>query len=189
MREPADRSAPHPAAAVPSVADRDLVLTVRSVTGQWGPLQFSGPGQLRLTSDAMVLDAPRGASLRAKFAAITGAAWRTGALVVHGVDGRVVMETEAGLETAWVALVSRACPLPEFTRGYRRLGSRRGGTPETQARFLGPLLQARRQLEEEADLDRRVAVLEAKALRARLRRPSSRLLRMRSPTAHRIAVP
>jgi hypothetical protein len=102
------------------------------------------------------------------FADLTGAAWRKGRLDLHGAHGLVSIDSPDGLDRAWTALVALACPLPEFTRGHRRLGSRRGGAPGAQARILAPLLQARRRLQEQPDLEVRVSLLDARALRERL---------------------
>ena len=79
-----------------------------------------------------------------------------------------MLEADRGLDRAWVALVQRACPLPEFTRGLRMLGSRRGGNPEAQGRYFAPLLQARRRLEEEGEPERRLAAFDASVLSERL---------------------
>jgi hypothetical protein len=67
-----------------------------------------------------------------------------------------------------VSLVALACPLPELARGHRLLGSTRGGHVALQSKFLAPFVQARKRLEEEADLDARVATLDARALRDRI---------------------
>jgi hypothetical protein len=48
------------------------------------------------------------------------------------------------------------------------LGSRRGGAGAAQARFLTPLLQARKRLNDVVDLDARVAAMEVEALRGRM---------------------
>jgi hypothetical protein len=80
----------------------------------------------------------------------------------------MVIESTRGLEQAWVTLVAHACPLPELARSHRLLGSRRGGNVDLQVKFLAPLLQARKRLEGESDLDARVATFDARALRERV---------------------
>lgn len=147
--------------------DADIEVDVASVLVEWGTLRFTGRGTLRLTSEALHLESPGGGSLRARYAELRGGGWRTGALTVHGDAGNVVIESARGLDQAWVSLVERACPLPELARGHRLLGSRRGGSMDAQARFLAPLLQARRRVEEESDLDARVSALDTKVLRER----------------------
>ena len=159
----------------PQPADADIEFMVTAVSGAWGPLRLAGPARVRLTSDAISIDAPQGASMRATLAELTGAGWRTGSLTLHGAAGSVSMETTSRLDVAWAALVARACPIPEFARSHRHLGSRRGGSLEAQSRFLAPLIQARRDLQAEPDLDRRVQAIPAGLLRDRLREVLSKL--------------
>jgi hypothetical protein len=147
--------------------DRDLEVDATSVLVEWGPIRLIGPGQLRLTSTAMSLDTA-GGMWQASYEEVRGASWRTGSLTVHGESGRAAVESKEGLDLAWVQLVERACPLPELVRDHRLLGSRRGGSVVAQARFLGPLLDARKRIEKEPDLETRVALLDAKQLRDRV---------------------
>lgn len=135
--------------------------------GRWGPMAITGPGQLRLTSETLTIDAP-GGSVRVRYADLDGGGWRTGAISIHAGADSATIEATRGLQDAWVTLVARACPLPELARGHRLLGSRRGGPADAQGRFMAPLVQARRRLEEGADLDARVAALDARALRERI---------------------
>jgi hypothetical protein len=148
--------------------ERDLEVTVGRVILEWGSLRMTGAGQLRLTSDALVIEAAAHDPWQARYADLRGGGWRAGAIIVHGEPGRVILEAPHGLDQAWPFLVARACPLPELARVHRLLGSRRGGAVDQQARFLAPLLQARKRLEDVADLDTRVAALDARALRERL---------------------
>lgn len=156
--------------------DAALEWTVSSASGRWErgegtggeALRLAGPARLRLTSEGVAIDAAHGASLRIRFDELEGGAWRTGVLTLHGPDGSVTVEAARGLDQAWVALIARACPMPELTRAHRHLGSRRGGPAAAQARFLAPLLQARRLLEDEGDPDVRVALFDARAIRERL---------------------
>jgi len=171
MPDPTRRTGSRPATTDPGAerpAGLDPDVSLSRAQGTWGGVRVDGPARLRLTSDALLLERTQGAPLQAGFAEISGADWRTGSLVIHGDAGRVTMDAESSLEDAWVALVERACPLPEFTRSYRHLGSRRGGPPEVQARILAPLLQLRRQVHEERDLERRVAAIDAQVIRQRL---------------------
>ncbi|HEY5545331.1 MAG TPA: hypothetical protein VIK50_04705 [Gemmatimonadaceae bacterium] len=162
----------------------DIELDVTSVLVEWGTLRFTGRGQLRLTSEALLVEVAAGGVLSAPYAELRGGGWRTGSLTVHGAAGTAVLESARGLEHAWVSLVEHACPLPELTRGHRLLGSRRGGPVDLQARFLAPFLQARRRLEEEADLDARVTTLDAKALRERLDVTLKTIARDAYPSSH-----
>lgn len=154
---------------MPDAADVEVM--VSATAGQWDGQRLTGPARLRLTSDAVLLDASQGASLRARYADLHGAVWRTGALTIHAAAGAATVEsprTGAGLEQAWTTIIARACPVPEVARGHRRLGSRRGGHAAAQARFFAPLLQARRTLEEQPDLEVRVAGFDARLLRERI---------------------
>ena len=148
--------------------DVDIELEISAARAEWGTLRLSGPGRLRLTSDSIVVDTAGSDTFEARYEELHGGSWRTGELSVHGEPGSVVVESTRNLQHAWVTLVERSCPLPELARGHRLLGSRRGGPVDQQGRFLAPLLQARRRLEEETDLEARVAAIEARALRERL---------------------
>ena len=148
--------------------ERDLELTVSSALVQWGPARLAGPAQLRLTGDSLVIEPATGEAWQARYAELRGGGWRTGAIVVHGDAGSAAVESKSGLDEVWTSLVARTCPLPELARTHRLLGSRRGGSIDQQVKFLAPLLQARRRLEEIADLDTRVAALDAKTLNERM---------------------
>lgn len=148
--------------------ERDLEVPVARVVVNWGPLRISAPGQLRLTSESLVIETASHAPLMTRYTALRGGGWRTGAIILHGAPGSLTFEEAQGLDQAWASILERTCPLPELARAHRLLGSRRGGAVDQQARFLAPLLQARKRLEEVADLDTRVATLDAKSLRERL---------------------
>ena len=141
----------------------------RSPPSAWSgaTIRLTGPGRLRLTIDEALVDA-EGRYLAVPYAELHGGSWRTGEITLFGLPGNMVLASDRGLEHAWATMVERSCPLPELARSHRLLGSRRGGAVDRQAKFLAPLLQARRRLEEEADLDARVATLDAKALRERI---------------------
>ncbi len=139
----------------------------RITTGVWGPTRLTGPARITLTSDSVQVEALPENSMTVPLTELTGVSWRTGTLSLHGLSGRIILESHEGLESLFVSLVSRSCPLPEFTRSFRRLGSIRGGHLAAQDRLLAPLLQARRQLESEGDLVRRVELLDARQLRVR----------------------
>lgn len=169
----------------PKMPDEDLELDVSRMLVEWGTIRLTGPGQLRLTSEALLVEeAATGGTLLARYEEIRGGGWRTGSLTVHGAAGTAVFESSRGLEHAWVSLVERAVPLPEMARGHRLLGSRRGGPADVQARFLAPFLQARRRLEEAGDLEARVATLDARALRERLESTLKIIARDSYPSSH-----
>lgn len=162
----------------------DIEVEVSSALVEWGTLRFTGQGTLRLTSEELHVDSPGGGSLRARYGELRGGGWRTGVLTIHGDGGSAVIESMRGLDLAWVSLVERACPLPELARAHRLLGSRRGGAMDAQARFLAPLLQARKQIGEEADLAARVSVLDTKSLRQRFDVALKTIAKETYPSSH-----
>ena len=163
--------------------DLDVEWDVTNLRVEWGTLHFAGPGRLRLTSEAVTVSA--GADeLSASYGELRGGAWRTAGLTLHGAPGTIVMESSRGLQHAWASLLAFACPLPELVRDHRLLGSRRGGHVGLQAKFLAPLLQARKRLEAEGDLDTRVALLEARALRERMATVVQNLAKDIYPVSH-----
>ena len=163
--------------------ERDLEVDATSVLVEWGSVRLIGPGRLRLTSDAVTLEAT-GGSWQAPYHELRGAGWRTGSLTVHGDQGRVVIESKEGLELVWVQLLERACPLPELARDHRLLGSSRGGSVAAQTRFLGPLLEARKRVEKQPDLESRIAALDARQLRDRVNAALQTIARDTFPASH-----
>jgi hypothetical protein len=163
--------------------ERDIEVEATSVLVEWGPVRLIGPGRLRLTSDALEL-AATGGTWQASFAELRGGGWRTGSLIVHGDQGRAVVESKEGLELVWVQLLERACPLPELVRDHRHLGSRRGGSVAAQTRFLGPLLDARKRIEKQPDLESRIAALDARQLRDRVSAVILTIARDTFPASH-----
>ncbi len=166
--------------------DDDIEVDATNLVVEWGALRLSGPGLVRLTSDILEFQSRAGGTLRMDYEELAGGAWRTGSLTIHGGAGgsRVLVEASRGLEFAWIQLLQRVCPLPEVARGHRLLGSRRGGSVDAQARFLAPLMQARRRIESEADLEARVAAIEARALRERIAVSLQAIARDAYPGSH-----
>ena len=162
---------------------RDLEVAATSVLVDWGSVRLIGPGRLRLTSAAIALDVT-GGTWQASYAELRGAGWRTGSLIVHGDPGRAAVESQEGLDLVWVELLERACPLPELARDHRLLGSRRGGSVEAQSRFLGPLLDARKRIEKQPDLESRIAALDARQLRDRVNRALQAIAAETFPGSH-----
>jgi hypothetical protein len=163
--------------------DLDVEWDVTNLRVEWGTCRFAGPGRLRLTSDAVTVSA--GADeLSASYGELRGGGWRPAELTLHGATGTIVLESSRGLQHAWASLLAFACPLPELVRDHRLLGSRRGGHVELQAKFLAPLLQARKRLEAEGDLDTRVAMLDARALRERMATVVQNLAKDIYPVSH-----
>lgn len=146
----------------------DIDLMADDVSGTWRALRLAGPARACLTSDALMVDSPQGASARVALVDVSGAVSRPGALTLHGEAGTLTITAKVRLDALARALVDRACPIPELARGHRRLGSPRGGALEAQAKFLAPFMQVRRDLQAERDLERRVTSLKAGVLRERL---------------------
>ncbi len=161
--------------------DAGSEFALRRVNGRWRDAALTGRGVLRLGDQTIEVSTEGGATARAEYPALSGAAWRNGVLTVHALEGTVELEGMQALDRAWVAIVTRACPLPEFTRGLRVLGSRRGGDRDAQWRFFAPLLQARRRLEQETDFDRRLDAFDAAALAGRLSQVITALAAERCP--------
>lgn len=139
------------------------------VTGTWSEHTATLAG-------ALVLD-ERGASLLtereeawpiAPYSALTDATWADGTLTLYRNEERLALTGSRDLNRAWGVIVERACTLPEMTRGLRSLGTARGGSTQLQSRFFGPLLLARRRLQEPEPIEWRVSRFDAAALSARL---------------------
>ncbi|MEP7348298.1 MAG: hypothetical protein ABI877_23735 [Gemmatimonadaceae bacterium] len=132
----------------------------------WNGESVSTRGQLRL-SDHEVQVEVGDSRIRIGYDAIHGAHLRAGTLTLFSEHGTIAASESPGLELLWVELQARACVLPELTVGLRALGSRRGGNPELQGRFFAPLLSARRRLEEQLELEWRLAAFDADDLHQR----------------------
>ena len=150
------------------VSGSALDFTVQ-LSGTWMDRPRSGAARLRLAEMALEVTPAGGDPIVAPYASLSGASFRAASLTLHAAAGEMRLDADTGLDRAWVLLVARACPVPEFTRGLRALGSRRGGDAAAQVRFFAPLLQARRRLEEEADVERRLEVFSAPDLMERMR--------------------
>lgn len=147
--------------------ERDEI-PLAAVSGTWGGPVPAGPGVARFRSDALRVVSRSAGEIVIEYAAVAGGSWRAGRLALHGAAGDLVLEADRGLERGWATLVAEACPVPEFTRGLRTLGSRRAGGHEGHLRYFAPLLHARRRMEDARDLDQRLAAFDAAGLRERL---------------------
>ncbi|HEX7122649.1 MAG TPA: hypothetical protein VF178_09800 [Gemmatimonadaceae bacterium] len=149
--------------------DETLEVAIAAVSGRWGTNELPASGVLRLGADAVQLVAGGVVALEVPYRSLSGASWRKGRLTLHGSAGSLVVEADRGLDRAWRELVSRACPVPEFTRGLRVLGSPRAQAHDSETRFFAPLIQARRRVEDEGEPERRVAAFAARHLVERYR--------------------
>ena len=138
--------------------------------GRWNAREVSGALTLFVEAREVVVRLEDGGEeLTASMQALTGAAWKSDALSLHMGAECLHLRSTLSLDRAWMTITQRACALPEVARGLRALGSTRGGDAEWQARFFGPLLQARRRLQEGEPMDWQVAGFDAKILAERLR--------------------
>lgn len=149
--------------------DRGETFTVESLDVRWKRKTLHGGGALRFDDDGIHVSTRPTSAVRAAYEDIAGASWREGRLRLYGDgDDHIDAGLDATRQQAWVTLLSRTCPVPEFTRGLRRLGSPRGGHAAAQERFFAPLLKARRRLEDAHELDERVEAFDADVLSSRL---------------------
>ncbi len=146
--------------AFPSLAGR----------GSWSGREIAGAVTLFVEArDVVVRLEEGGEELVTSLQALDGASWRGEALSLHAATDTLHLRGASALDQAWMAISRRACTMPEVTRGLRALGSARGGDVAWQSRFFGPLLQARRRLEEGEPLDWQVVGFDATVLAERLR--------------------
>jgi hypothetical protein len=140
------------------------------VRGRWCARAVDGTGTLFIEAGEVVLRLDQnGEELATPLHALSGAAWRSEVLTLHGVGAELEVKGSAALDRAWYAIMRRACAAPEVARGLRSLGRRHGGEAELRARFFGPLLRSRRSLEEPELVDMQVARFDAPALAERYR--------------------
>jgi hypothetical protein len=100
----------------------------------------------------------------APYSAFTDATWAGDTLTLYRYTDSLAISGSRELNRAWGLVMERACILPEMTRGLRSLGTTRGGSAQLQTRFFGPLLLARRRLQEPNALQWRVAHFDARVL-------------------------
>lgn len=148
----------------------DQVLVPRArASGAWQGVAVEGEARIRLHQRGIVLAWHDGRSeWRVPFTDLSGFALRTDALVLYGASGSVSLTSQDRLNVLWQALFERACALPELARGARTVGSRRGGDPSLQARFFGPVLDARRRAELQDAADRKVTALDGATIAAQV---------------------
>lgn len=149
--------------------DRVLEVTGILARGTWALHVTHVEGTLLLDEHAASLASGSGAAYEiAPYSALTDATWAGETLTLYRHDEVLAISGSRELNRAWGVVVERACILPEMTRGLRSLGTSRGGNAELQTRFFGPLLHARRRLQEPDALEWRVTHFDARALSARL---------------------
>ena len=134
---------------MPELQPDEPILVPRAVaSGAWRGTAIEGEARVRLHQRGIVLAWSDGrAEWRVPFADLSGFALRADALLLFGSSGSVSLTSSYQLAALCRAMQERACAMPELARGARSVGSRRGGDPETQARFFAPVLDARRRAE------------------------------------------
>ncbi|MGQ0647977.1 MAG: hypothetical protein ACT4P7_10425, partial [Gemmatimonadaceae bacterium] len=125
-------------------------------------------GTLVLFADEGLFEQASGDHLIVTWAALTDATWERETLTLHCADDALALRGPRELSRAWGLVVEHACALPEVARGLRSLGTSRGGSAVLQSRFFGPLLAARRRLQDPEAMERRVTQFDAMALTQRL---------------------
>lgn len=148
-----------PLLAVPGVA----------IEGTWRGNRVRGSATLVLLEETWQLHDRGEARLTERYEDLTDATWEREALGLHRATDALSLRGPRELSRAWALVLERACALPEVARGLRMLGSPRGGSAALQQRFFGPLLAARRRLQEPEALERRATQFDAVALGQRLK--------------------
>lgn len=146
------------------------LLVVREVVaeGYWDDRPVAGGGTLVLHLDEGAFTDEARDAVIVSYQALTDATWERETLTLHRGSDLLALRGPRQLSRAWGVVVEQACALPEVARGLRSLGTVRGGAPLLQSRFFGPLLLARRRLQEPDALERRVMQFDARALAQRL---------------------
>ena len=149
--------------------DAGIEVTGISVRGTWAQRPALVEGTLVLDEHAATLvSAGDDPWVIAPYTALTDATWGEGILTLYRSSESLTITGSRDLNRAWGMIVERACTLPEMTRGLRSLGTSRGGSTQLQSRFFGPLLLARRRLQEPEEPEWRVSQFDALALSNRL---------------------
>ncbi|MBC7895443.1 MAG: hypothetical protein H7066_08515 [Cytophagaceae bacterium] len=145
-----------------------LILPGVILSGSWHHRRVVGIATLLLFPGEAQLHDEDGKHLALSYEDLTDATWEREALSLHSRSDVLRLSGPRELSRAWALVVEQACALPEVTRGMRTLGTSRGGSTALQVRFFGPLLSARRRLQEPDALERRVMQFDTEALTQRL---------------------
>ena len=151
--------------------------------GTWMGRVLDGEVALFLeASEVVVRCACGGDELACAFDEVTGAEVHGGTLVLHARRGTLTLRGEgATVREGWAVLGARACALPEVARGvrWRETGADDGAA---YARYLAPLLEARRRLEHPESLEWRLAGFGGDGLRTRILSTLRAMAAERHPT-------
>ncbi|MEO6446888.1 MAG: hypothetical protein ABIZ91_08070 [Gemmatimonadaceae bacterium] len=150
--------------------DARLAFARLKARGRWNGRDLSEEVTLFIEAEEVVVRLESGGEeLACPLSRLIGVSVGGESLVLHVGADQLELRGESSLDPAGAALAERACVLPEVARGLRALGSERGGEQGWQAQFFGPLLRARRLLQERQSLDWQVARFDAPALAEQLR--------------------
>ena len=138
------------------------------LAGTWRQRRVQGIATLLLFPNEAQLHDDSGKHLAVPYEDLADATWGRDSLALHAHGDQLELSGPRDLNRAWGIIVEQACALPEVTRGMRTLGTTRGGAAALQSRFFGPLLAARRRLQEPDALERRVMQFDTEALTRRL---------------------
>jgi len=138
------------------------------LAGSWHQRRVQGSATLLVFANEAQLHDDAGKHLAVPYDELTDATLDRETLSLHAGGDQLRLGGPRELTRAWGLIVEQACALPEVTRGMRTLGTTRGGAAALQSRFFGPLLAARRRLQDPDALERRVMQFDAEALTQRL---------------------
>jgi len=143
---------------------------------------------LSLDHDALVLDWADAAAWRLALDGIEGIATSTASLTVYLRDHDVLELTGSeALRPFALAVMDRACRMPELTRGLKSLGAPRYGThgasvlQSAHDTWFAPLLAARRAVHGVSDPQRQAALMDGAALSSALTESAARIAALVSP--------
>ncbi|MCC6316189.1 MAG: hypothetical protein IT361_00765 [Gemmatimonadaceae bacterium] len=158
-----------------------FVVEGATLSGSWRQRRVAGTGALHLyPTEGQLLD-EAGRHLALPWDELTDCTWERETLALHGHGGVLHLSGPRELGRAWGLIVAQACALPEVARGLRTLGTARGGSAVLQSRFFGPLLAARRRLQEPEPIERRVTQFDPVALAQRLHAAVAEIAAERHP--------
>ncbi|HJU74879.1 MAG TPA: hypothetical protein VJ717_14145 [Gemmatimonadaceae bacterium] len=162
--------------------DEPILIPRALASGAWRGAMVEGEARVRLHQRGIVLAWSDGrAEWRVPFADLSGFALRADALWLFGVAGNVSLTSTYHLAGLCRAMQERACALPELARGARSVGSRRGGDPNTQARFFAPVLDARRRAEMEGTAEGKIRALDGPTIATQVNQFLAEVARGRWP--------
>ncbi len=162
-------------------------LTVRAV-GIVRGREVDATADLSLEHDALVLDWANAAAWRLDLEGIEGIAPGTSSLTVYLRDHDVLELTGSeALRPFALAVIDRACRMPELTRGLKSFGAPRYGSrgasvlQSAHDMWFAPLLAARKAVHGVSDPQRQAALMDGAALSAALTEAAARIAATMAP--------